>query len=108
MKVPFEVEHQRTTSASSNQRRATGQTGIIIVNFHPWGAAPFFRFPLDELTDAFLEMNLVMRTDTVENRVQEASGTAARVEIIQDFLAGHLADYFGKRRQLKKTSASSA
>ncbi len=69
---------------------ATGQTGIIIVNFHPWGAAPFFRFPLDELTDAFLEMNLVMKTDTVENRVQEAPGTTARVEIIQDFLAGLL------------------
>ena len=69
---------------------ATGQTGIIIVNFHPWGAAPFFAFPLDELTDTSLEMNLVMRTDTVENRVQEASDIAARVEIIQDFLAGVL------------------
>lgn len=69
---------------------ATGQTGIIIVNFHPWGAAPFFGFSLDELTDTSLEMNLVMRTDTIENRVQEASGTAARVEIIQDFLAGVL------------------
>lgn len=66
---------------------ATGRTGIIIVNFHPWGAAPLFRFPLDEVRDSCLEMSLVMRTDAVEDRVQEARSSDERVEIIQDFLA---------------------
>lgn len=65
---------------------ATGQTGIVIVNFHPWGAAPFFEFPLDELTDSLVEMDLVMNTHSVESQLQEATDTAARVTIIQDFL----------------------
>ena len=67
---------------------ATGDTGIIILCFHPWGAAPFFKLPLDELLNISLDLSLLLGTRmiaTIEARILGARDTAERVHLIQEF-----------------------
>src|SRR5574342_919397 len=43
---------------------STGQTGIIIVSFYPWGAAPFFDFPLDECAGLNVDLKLLFKASS--------------------------------------------
>lgn len=74
---------------------STGQTGIIIVSFYPWGAAPFFDFPLDECADGNVDLKLLFTASLIaalENRLMEAASTRERIKIIGDFFIRRLND----------------
>lgn len=66
----------------------TGRTGIIIVRFKPWGAQPFFSFPLYEAIDQNLNLRLIagVGVDELEDRLQTAAAAHKKVELVQDFL----------------------
>lgn len=95
--VQFENEHttvlpkffligQRTKAI---EVAATGQTGIIICSFYPWGAAPFFRLPLYEFKDCSIELSSFMNPISIralESRILETSKNSERVNILQNFL----------------------
>lgn len=73
----------------------TGQTGIIIVSFYPWGAAPFFDLPLDDCAEVVVDLRLLFKTShiaAVENSLMEAASTEARIKIVQDFFIRRLDD----------------
>jgi AraC-like DNA-binding protein len=72
---------------------ATGQTGIIIVSFYPWGVAPFFNFSLDECADLTVGLKLIFKASqiaAIENSLAEAESTGERIKIIQDFFVRRL------------------
>ncbi len=74
---------------------ATGQTGILIVNFYPWGATPFFPFPMNALENISLDLHLALKSQMVReaaHRLQEAGDAAKRAQIIQEFLTSLLKD----------------
>ncbi|OGU35716.1 MAG: hypothetical protein A2068_06960 [Ignavibacteria bacterium GWB2_35_6b] len=68
---------------------ATGKTGIIIVNFYPWGVAPFTNIPFYELKDGAVDINFVFGIKTVGELYQkiiESKNNFERVNFIQKFL----------------------
>ncbi len=91
----FYIEGQKTKFIDV---MATGQTGIIIFCFYPWGLAPFLEPPVAEFTDAAIDLNLVMNPTTIssiENRIEDTRNKVQQVKIIQDFLI----DILDARRQ---------
>ena len=72
---------------------ATGATGIVVVNFFPWGAAPFIDTDLDEFKNA--SINLAEFYDEpfvneVLEKVHSASSVRERVELVEEFLLANL------------------
>ncbi len=68
---------------------ATGQTGILIISFYPWGAAPFFHLPMSEFKDRSIDLSCFMKPGTLrwtESQVLEASRNSERAGILQNFL----------------------
>jgi AraC-like DNA-binding protein len=68
---------------------STGKTDIIIVRFYPWGAALFFDYPMNELTNASVDLyDLVPRqkVNELDLKIREALTTAERIASIESFL----------------------
>jgi AraC-like DNA-binding protein len=71
----------------------TGKTGLIIVRFKPWGAAPFFDFSMDELTDSSVDLHLLasgLSVRKLENQIHELTSSAERIHEIEVFLLNQL------------------
>lgn len=68
---------------------ATGQTGVIIVQFYPWSAPAFLPVPADELEDAMLPLDSVLKKRTLhqlEGQIRAATTLSARAHAVQRFL----------------------
>jgi AraC-like DNA-binding protein len=63
----------------------TGAIDLFGVRFQHAGAAPFFRFPLNELTDSIPDLRLAWghAGREIEARIQDAGSTRQRVEIME-------------------------
>jgi len=71
---------------------ASGAIDLFGVRFRHAGASPFFRFPINELTDQIPDLSFAwgkMERDT-EVRLQDAASTRERVRIIEEVLFGFL------------------
>ena len=88
--VPLPAAHivgQRTRSVRVS---ATGKTGLLIVSFYPWGAAPFLGPCAREFTDQLVDMKSVFKPGLVSatlEKIAGASQTASRILAVLDFLA---------------------
>jgi AraC-like DNA-binding protein len=71
---------------------ACGGIDLFGVRFMHAGAAPFFRFPINELTDQIPDLNFVLSGfgRETEARMQDACSTLERVSIIEEALLGLL------------------
>ncbi len=81
---------QRTHSV---QVRATGRTGVLIVSFYPWGAAPFFDISLEEVNNQSVDLGVLIgegRAGRALCQAMEAKDTLSRVAVIEEFLLGRL------------------
>jgi len=94
-----EARHEEPRLAFSGQRTrairvaATGRTGIVIVRFHPWGAAWLFGEPMDAFRDRTLTFDEVARRDSailLQRLLGEACEVSDRVRLLEDFLAPRL------------------
>ena len=67
---------------------AEGESGVIAVVFHPYGACNFFRFPLCELQNQNIHLGDVFsgKISLVEEQICECGDLKARVEVIEQFL----------------------
>lgn len=86
----FALAGQRTRAV---RVQATGRTGIVIVRFHPWGAAAFFAPPMGSLQDRTVPVaDLVGRRPAAEllDRIDEAPDAAGRLRTIEGFLIRRL------------------
>jgi AraC-like DNA-binding protein len=72
---------------------ATGTTGIVIVRFHPWGAAPLFREPMVSFRDRFVPLDAFAGRDAsvLQQRLLcDARDWRQRVHLLEGFLEGRL------------------
>lgn len=72
---------------------ATGTTGIIIVGFYPWGAAPFFKLPMHELQNQSISLDSFMDPagiDSITGQLLDAADPIQRALLLQRFLLGLL------------------
>ena len=72
---------------------ATGATGIVVVNFYPWGAAHFVEADLFSFRNASVDLASVygvQETGNTQNKVDEAKAMADRVGAVEDFLLDNL------------------
>ncbi len=99
---PQKLYDNRDLSRSSNFRRAwiSGmQTGYLVIgtvpgssmmgaHFRPGGAAPFFGFPVSELTDSVLELDLIWKREILALREQllEAPEAARKFDLLEQYL----------------------
>lgn len=71
--------------------------GIVVVKFHPGGAAPFFETPLDELFGEIRPLTDWIpsrEVDRLESRLGEAGDHAARIAIVEAFLLARRRDRY--------------
>ena len=72
---------------------ATGQTGIIIVNFRPWSASAFFGVGIDEIKDLCIDLRVLtdpVKVAVLEDRLQEKAKISERIFLVEEFLCGIL------------------
>lgn len=72
---------------------ATGTTGVVIVRFHPWGAAPLFREPMVSFRDRFVPLDAVAGRDAsvLQQRLLcDARDWRERVDVLEEFLEKRL------------------
>ena len=71
--------------------RATGRTGLLLVNFHPW--ATHFFGPAADLTDEVVDLSSIIgdaRGRGLADEVRNAERTGDRLRIVERFLLDHL------------------
>jgi len=74
---------------------ATGKTGIIIVNFYPWGVTPFTNISFYEIKDGAVDINFLFGTKIVRElylKILESKSNFERVNFIQNFLIKKLSE----------------
>ncbi|HRH43667.1 MAG TPA: helix-turn-helix domain-containing protein [Pyrinomonadaceae bacterium] len=73
---------------SSVQIQPSGGINLFGIRFQPLGAYHFFKFPLNELTDKIQSLDLVLSNNDkfLEIQINEASTTAERIAISENFL----------------------
>jgi len=73
-----------------------GKTGIIAVRFYPYGAWPFFHFPINEITGKAISVYhlLGQSGSELEERVNLAKNTDERLRLIQAFLLKRLKENY--------------
>ena len=82
----FHVTGQRSKPV---RLRAMGQTGIIIVKFHPWGLQPFIKSPISEFTDTLCDIDLLIDPNVVseyKDRIYHAPDPDCKAFLIQHML----------------------
>ena len=65
-------------------------SSMMGVHFHTGGAAPFFGFPISELTAQVVELDLIWKREIVSLREQliEASTVEAKFDLLETYLIG--------------------
>jgi AraC-like DNA-binding protein len=65
-----------------------GSSGVIAVEFQPYGACNFFRFPLKELENLSVHLADIFAGEVcfIEEQISECADTKSRVNIIEKFL----------------------
>lgn len=74
--------------------RSGGVTDLVAARFHPWGAFPFFRFPISELSGQFVSLDTIFGAlaAKLEDSLS-ASGRDHAIRILEDFLLQRLRDF---------------
>lgn len=99
-KKPFSVSHpqkglspqpQSLISGLSNcffDVTTQGQSGVIAVDFYPYGACNFFRFPLNELQNQSIHLGDIFTNEIryIEERICECHNLSSRIAVIEKFL----------------------
>lgn len=77
---------------TATRLETTGAIGMVGARFHPWGAAPFLRESLNELTAQIVPLDAIWGHDGVEleERVHAAGDDATRLQLLTDALASRL------------------
>jgi len=67
-------------------------SGVIVVCFHPFGAYSFFDFPLIEIENGIVDLNLIYAKELriIEDKLSSASSLNKRIKIIEEFLLARL------------------
>lgn len=93
---------QPRTSAVTLTRRFVeihprGATGFLSVRFRPWGAHRFLDLPVAELADRLVPAEDLwgVAVRGLEERLAEATGTASRVALVEEFLLERLRSRHG-------------
>ena len=73
----------------------TGPVQILGIRFHPGGAHPFFRIPMQELTDRVVELAAVTASleRVLVSRCDDASSLSERTSIVEALLVERVLDY---------------
>lgn len=71
-----------------------GETGLICVTFHPYGACHFFKFPLLEIQNQTIELESIFgnKSKEVYEQLCDAPTLNARISIIESFLLANLSE----------------
>lgn len=86
----------RSVAVSQTQRfleiRPEGNSGLVSVRFHPWGAYHFFRPPVCEFADRQTPSEALWGREAIEleERLALASGGRERIAILERFLLAQL------------------
>lgn len=66
----------------------SGETGMICVTFHPFGACNFFNFPLLEIENLNISLDCILgsKTRDVYDQLCEANSITEKVAVIEQFL----------------------
>jgi methylphosphotriester-DNA--protein-cysteine methyltransferase len=91
---------------SSAMIEPSGRVDLFGVRFQHAGASPFFRFPLNELTDNIVSLEFVWgrKGREIAERINEAPTAESRAEILEDALAGLLAKNSASDRVVETAS----
>lgn len=67
---------------------SVGDSGVLAVSFHPFGACQFFRFPLDEIENKSIDLRAVLgdKIRDIEEQLSNAYHLTERIVIVEDFL----------------------
>ena len=87
--APFFVSGISNTYADVT---TNGETGLICVTFHPYGACHFFNFPLLEIQNQNIELESIFGYKSKEDYEQlfDAPSLNARISIFERFLLANL------------------
>lgn len=68
--------------------KATGETGIFFVCFHPYGFLPFARFPVKEMENTAVSLMELFGKDgqEIQQTILNANSTYERINLIESFL----------------------
>jgi AraC-like DNA-binding protein len=82
-------------SSSFSDVSTRGETGMFSVSFLPAGACRFFNFPLGDIENRNLNLELVCRQEAriVNEKLYHACSAEARTAIVEEFLLGKLKPY---------------
>lgn len=75
-------------------------TSMIGIRFRPGGAYPFFSFPMSELNDSVIDMDLIWGrlVDEIRNQLLETESVEARFLLLESFLLSHARRSFEANR----------
>jgi len=70
----------------------SGNTCMIGIRFRPGGAYPFFNFPISELNDSVIDLDLILGrlVDEIRDQLLEANSPEARFQLLESFLLNHV------------------
>jgi AraC-type DNA-binding domain-containing proteins len=70
----------------------SGNTSMIGIRFRPGGAYPFFSFPISELNDSVIDLDLILGrlVDDIREQLLEVDSPEARFVLLEAFLLGHV------------------
>jgi AraC-like DNA-binding protein len=69
----------------------SGKAGMVAVRFHPHGAYPFIKIPMDEFTEEAVDLSLVLKdASTIQEMILNACSHSERISIIERFLLQQL------------------
>lgn len=89
----FYQPHSFISGISSSFVDVTANSsGVIVACFHPFGAYNFFDFPLIEIENGIVDLNLICAKELriVEDRLSCANTINKRIKIVEEFLTGRL------------------
>lgn len=89
------IQPQSFVSGLSNQfmdATTQGPSGVIAVEFHPYGASSFFHFPLNEIENKSIHLEDIFPGEIryLEEQMNECSDTQNRITLIEEFLKGKI------------------
>ena len=68
------------------------KSGVIVVNFHPFGACHFFDFPMIDIENGIVDLSLICPKElrVIEDKLSSAADLHSRIIIIEEFLLKRL------------------
>jgi AraC-like DNA-binding protein len=83
----------------------SGETGMICVTFHPYGACSFFNFPLFEIENKNISLDCIFgsKQKEIDEQLCENQSLNSRIDIIETFLLNKLGSNVHRESELIKT-----